>query len=81
MIRLSILALTPPEDVGALTEAQAAYGSFSGVGYLVINRTTEVTASEYSRWLDMDRAVAVSKWKEGGVWISRYADVVTIPDS
>jgi len=64
-----------------MTEDSGAYGSFSGVGYLVIDRTIKSTPSEYSRWLDMDRAVAVSKWKEGGVWISRYADVVTNPDS
>ena len=67
-----------PEDVAAMTEDQVAYGSFGGAGYLVINRTIRATASEYSRWLDMDRAVAVSKWKEGGLWISRYSNIMTI---
>jgi alpha-L-fucosidase 2 len=76
MSYLSTLTLTPLlEGVAALTEDQGAYGSFSGAGYLVVNRTTRATISEYSRWLDMDRAVVVSKWKEGGVWISRYASI------
>jgi len=82
MFHVSILVLTPLlKDIAALTEDQGAYGSFGGAGYLVVNRTTRATASEYSRWLDMDRAVAVSKWKEGGVWVSRYANLVAIPDS
>ena len=73
------LGLTPlPEDVAVLTEDQVAYGSFGGAGYLVINRTITATASEYSRWLDMDRAVVVSKWKEGGVWIARYSVIIII---
>ena len=62
------------EDVAALTEDQGAYGSFSGAGSLIVNRTAKATVSKYSRWLDMDRAVVVSKWKEGGAWISRYAN-------
>ena len=66
-----------PEDVAAMTEDQVAYGSFGGAGYLVVNRTLRATTSEYSRWLDMDRAVAVSKWKEGGAWISRYSNILT----
>ena len=75
-LNLGLISL--PEDVAAMTEDQGAYGSFGGAGYLVINRTISATVSEYSRWLDMDRAVAVSKWKEGGVWISRYSHIITI---
>lgn len=73
---LSLILGTHPylEDVAALAEDQVAYGSFSGAGSLIVNRTANATASKYSRWLDMDRAVVVSRWKEGGVWISRYAN-------
>lgn len=79
LVRSTILFLilgTHPhlEDVAALAEDQGAYGSFSGAGSLIVNRTANATPRKYSRWLDMDRAVVVSKWKEGGVWISRYAN-------
>jgi len=58
-----------------MVEDQGAYGSFGGAGYLIINRAIKATISEYSWWLDMNRAVIISKWKEGGVWISQYVNI------
>ncbi|KAH7337883.1 glycoside hydrolase family 95 protein [Rhizoctonia solani] len=41
-----------------------AYGSYSGAGYLTINRTASGKATSYARWLDMDNAVLNTAWSE-----------------
>ncbi|CAE6534742.1 unnamed protein product [Rhizoctonia solani] len=41
-----------------------AYGSYSGAGYLNINRTISGNYSSYARWLDMDNAVLKTVWTE-----------------
>ncbi|KDN36266.1 hypothetical protein RSAG8_10954, partial [Rhizoctonia solani AG-8 WAC10335] len=41
-----------------------AYGSYSGAGYLNINRTASAKATNYARWLDMDNAVLKTTWTE-----------------
>ncbi|CAE7084096.1 unnamed protein product [Rhizoctonia solani] len=41
-----------------------AYGSYSGAGYLNINRTASGNPTSYARWLDMDNAVLKTTWTE-----------------
>ncbi|CAE6459283.1 unnamed protein product [Rhizoctonia solani] len=41
-----------------------AYGSYSGAGYLNVNRTASGKATSYARWLDMDNAVLKTAWTE-----------------
>ncbi|CAE6406040.1 unnamed protein product [Rhizoctonia solani] len=39
-------------------------GSYSGAGYLNINRTASGKPTSYARWLDMDNAVLKTTWTE-----------------
>ncbi|QRW25623.1 glycoside hydrolase family 95 protein [Rhizoctonia solani] len=39
-------------------------GSYSGAGYLDINRTASGKATKYARWLDMDSAILKTVWTE-----------------
>ncbi|KEP48164.1 glycoside hydrolase family 95 protein [Rhizoctonia solani 123E] len=41
-----------------------AYGSYSGAGYLNINRTASGSQTNYARWLDMDNAILKTTWTE-----------------
>ncbi|KAF8604840.1 hypothetical protein BDV93DRAFT_507380 [Ceratobasidium sp. AG-I] len=44
-------------DVRPLPIDAGAYGSYSGAGYLNVNRTASGKITNYARWLDMDTAV------------------------
>ncbi|KIY64807.1 glycoside hydrolase family 95 protein [Cylindrobasidium torrendii FP15055 ss-10] len=59
------------ESVAPLQTAFPNYGSYSGAGYLVssINSSSEISA--YSRWLDLETAVAYTVWTEGDVKYTR----------
>ncbi|KAJ1300892.1 hypothetical protein OPQ81_003318 [Rhizoctonia solani] len=52
------------EGVEPLPIDAGAYGSYSGAGYLNINRTASGGATNYARWLDMDNAVLNTIWTE-----------------
>ncbi|CAE6411034.1 unnamed protein product [Rhizoctonia solani] len=51
-------------DVKPLQSSNDGYGSYSGIGYLNINHTASGEVTEYARWLDMDRALLNTVWKE-----------------
>ncbi|KEP50433.1 glycoside hydrolase family 95 protein [Rhizoctonia solani 123E] len=50
--------------VEPLSVYPGAYGSYSGAGYLNINRTASGNLTNYARWLDMDHAVLKTVWTE-----------------
>ncbi|CAE6465399.1 unnamed protein product [Rhizoctonia solani] len=51
-------------DVKPLQSSNDGYGSYSGIGYMNINHTASGEVTEYARWLDMDRALLNTVWKE-----------------
>ncbi|KAF8604839.1 glycoside hydrolase family 95 protein [Ceratobasidium sp. AG-I] len=51
-------------DVRPLPIDAGAYGSYSGAGYLNVNRTASGKITNYARWLDMDTAVLKTTWTE-----------------
>ncbi|KAH7322255.1 glycoside hydrolase family 95 protein [Rhizoctonia solani] len=52
------------KDVKPLQSSNDGYGSYSSIGYMNINRTASGEVTDYARWLDMDRALLNSVWKE-----------------
>ncbi|KEP47282.1 glycoside hydrolase family 95 protein [Rhizoctonia solani 123E] len=52
------------KDVKPLQSSNDGYGSYSGAGYLNINRTVSGKVTDYARWLDMDDALLNAVWKE-----------------
>ncbi|CAE6480275.1 unnamed protein product [Rhizoctonia solani] len=52
------------KDVKPLQSSNDGYGSYSGAGYLNINRTVSGKVTDYARWLDMDDALLNTIWKE-----------------
>ncbi|KZS94142.1 glycoside hydrolase family 95 protein [Sistotremastrum niveocremeum HHB9708] len=58
-------------QIGSLMAAAGAYGSFTGAGYLGLQRTGNVAAANYYRWLDLDQGVLFATWSEGSSTINR----------
>ena len=56
----------------ALKSANA--GSYAGAGYLIstLNGLETNATSGYSRWLDLDAALARTQWDEGNTTLLRY---------
>lgn len=50
-------------------------GSYSGAGYLNVNRTASGKVTNYARWLDMDTAVLKTTWTEPGSSFNRQVQV------
>ncbi|KAH7337881.1 glycoside hydrolase family 95 protein [Rhizoctonia solani] len=51
-------------EIRPLPADEIAFGTYSGAGYLNINRTASGKATSYARWLDMDNAVLNTAWSE-----------------
>ncbi|KAG8731529.1 hypothetical protein FRC11_003910 [Ceratobasidium sp. 423] len=50
--------------VRPLPADEIAFGTYSGAGYLNVNRTASGNVTNYARWLDMDNAVLKTTWTE-----------------
>lgn len=51
-------------------------GSYAGAGYLLTSLNSTSDTSDYSRWLDLDAAVARASWNAGKHSLTRYAAFV-----
>ncbi|CAE6474624.1 unnamed protein product [Rhizoctonia solani] len=51
-------------DIRPLPADEIAFGTYSGAGYLHVNRTISGEFTRYSRWLDMDNGVLKTIWTE-----------------
>ena len=40
------------------------YGSYVGAGYLISTLNSSGKADNYVRWLDLDKAIAITQWDE-----------------
>ncbi|CAE6504983.1 unnamed protein product [Rhizoctonia solani] len=52
------------EGIDPLPSDAGAYGSYSGAGYLNINRNPSGNFTGYARWLDMDQGILKTTWTE-----------------
>ncbi|CAE6531252.1 unnamed protein product [Rhizoctonia solani] len=58
-------------DVRPLPADEIAFGTYSGAGYLNVNRSASGNFTSYARWLDMDDAVLKTTWTEPSGSFSR----------
>ncbi|KAJ7584657.1 glycoside hydrolase family 95 protein [Mycena floridula] len=54
------------DNLTVLATDPGAYGSYSGAGYLVSTVNSSGAISNYSRYLDLDQALAKTQWTQSG---------------
>ncbi|KAG8729889.1 hypothetical protein FRC11_007826 [Ceratobasidium sp. 423] len=59
------------KDVKPLQSSNEGYGSYSGIGFINITHTTSGEITDYARWLDMDKALLNTIWKESSASFDR----------
>ncbi|EKM53204.1 glycoside hydrolase family 95 protein [Phanerochaete carnosa HHB-10118-sp] len=64
-IRQTIFTNGTIDNVEVLSTDPGAYGSYSGAGYLLTSLNSTSHSSNYTRWLDLDAAVARASWSSG----------------
>ncbi|KAJ7621165.1 glycoside hydrolase family 95 protein [Roridomyces roridus] len=59
------------DDISTLTTDAGDYGSYVGAGYLVSTLNISGAVTDYSRWLDLNQAIARATWTQAGSTFTR----------